>query len=76
MSRMPMLSWREVEAGLIRAGFKFDRQKGSHIVYYHPKTNRTVVLPRHQEIKRGTFREIIREMNISEDEFRKLLRKH
>jgi len=68
---MPMLSWREVEAVLKRAGFKFDRQKGSH-----PQTNRTVVLPKHQEIKRGTFREILREMNISEDEFRKLLRKH
>jgi predicted RNA binding protein YcfA (HicA-like mRNA interferase family) len=76
MSRMPMLSWLEVEAVLKRAGFKFDRQKGSHIVYYHPQTNRTVVLPKHQEIKRGTFREILREMNISEDEFRKLLRKH
>jgi predicted RNA binding protein YcfA (HicA-like mRNA interferase family) len=76
MSRMPMLSWREVEAVLKRAGFLFDRQKGSHIVYYHPQTNRTVVLPKNQEIKRGTFREILREMNISEDEFRKLLRKH
>jgi predicted RNA binding protein YcfA (HicA-like mRNA interferase family) len=76
MSRLPMLSWREVEAVLKRSGFMLDRQKGSHIVYYHPQTNRTVVLPKNQEIKRGTFREILREMNISEDEFRKLLRKH
>ena len=43
------------------------------MVYYHPETNRTVVIPRHREIKTGTLREILREANLSRDEFRKLL---
>jgi predicted RNA binding protein YcfA (HicA-like mRNA interferase family) len=62
-----MFSWRDVESVLIRAGFVFDRQKGSHIVYYHPTTHRTVVFPKH--------REILREMDLTETEFRKLLEK-
>ncbi|MBI2836169.1 MAG: type II toxin-antitoxin system HicA family toxin [Chloroflexi bacterium] len=69
-----MLGWRDVEVVLKRAGFIFDRQRGSHIVYYHPKTNRTVVFPKHREIRRGTLREILREMDITEEEFRKLLK--
>lgn len=54
-------------------GFVFDRQKGSHMVYYHPKTNRTVVVPRHKEIFAGTLREILREADLTRDEFSRLL---
>jgi len=73
VSRLPSLNWQRVTTALERAGFVFDRQKGSHLVYYHPETNRTVVIPRHREIKTGTLREILREANLSRDEFRKLL---
>jgi len=73
VSRLPSLNWQRVTAVLERAGFIFDRQKGSHMVYYHPETNRTVVIPGHREIKTGTIREILREANLSRDEFRKLL---
>jgi predicted RNA binding protein YcfA (HicA-like mRNA interferase family) len=62
-----------VTTALKRAGFVFDRQKGSHMVYYHPETNRTVVIPRHREIKAGTLREILRESNLTREEFRRLL---
>lgn len=51
----------------------FDRQKGSHMVYYHPKTNRTVVVPKHTAIKKGTLREILREADLTREEFRRLL---
>jgi predicted RNA binding protein YcfA (HicA-like mRNA interferase family) len=62
-----------VTKALEKAGFIFDRQRGSHLVYYHPETNRTVVVPRHQVIKTGTLREILREADLTRDEFRKLL---
>ena len=74
MSRLPSLNWQRVTIALERAGFIFDRQRGSHIVYYHPETNRTVVIPRHREIKMGTLREILREANLTREEFRKLLK--
>jgi len=43
------------------------------MVYYHPETNHTVVIPRHRVIKAGTLREILREADLTRDEFRKLL---
>ncbi len=73
MSRLPSLTWQQVTRVLERAGFMFDRQKGSHMVYYHRGTNRTVVIPRHREIKAGTLREILREANLTREEFRRLL---
>jgi len=73
VSRLPILTWQQVTTALKRAGFVFDRQKGSHMVYYHPETNRTVVIPRHREIKAGTLREILRESNLTREEFRRLL---
>ena len=73
MSRLPILTWQQVTTALKQAGFMFDRQKGSHMVYYHPETNRTVVIPRHREIKAGTLREILRESNLTREEFRRLL---
>lgn len=73
MSPLPVLTWKQVTKALKRAGFVFDRQKGSHMVYYHPENNRTVVVPRHNEIKRGTLREILREANISSQELIDLL---
>ena len=73
MSRLPILTWQQVTTALKRAGFVFDRQKGSHMVYYHPETDRTVVIPRHREIKAGTLREILRESNLTREEFRRLL---
>jgi predicted RNA binding protein YcfA (HicA-like mRNA interferase family) len=73
VSRLPVLSWRQVTKALEKAGFIFDRQRGSHIVYYHPDINHTVVVPRHQAIKAGTLREILREADLTRDEFRSLL---
>ena len=73
MNRLPVVSWSDVATVLKRAGFVYDRQKGSHMVYYHPETNRTVVFPKHKEIKRGTLREILREADITLEKFRELL---
>ena len=74
MSKLPSLSWRKVVKGLEKAGFIFDRQKGSHMVYYHPKTNATVVVPRHAEIKKGTLMQIFKQADLSREEFLKLLK--
>ena len=62
-----------VVRALEHAGFVFDRQRGSHMVYYHPDSNRTVVVPKHREIKAGTLCEILKEAELSSEEFRKLL---
>lgn len=71
--RLPPLTWNQVVRALERAGFIFDRQTGSHMVYYQPQTNRTVVVPRHRETKTGTLSEILREAELSREDLRKLL---
>jgi len=73
VSRLPSLSWRDVTTVLEKVGFIFHRQRGSHMVYYHPETNRTVVVPRHRDIKHGTLRVILKEAELSREEFLKLL---
>jgi len=59
---------------LRRAGFVFDRQaKGSHEIWYNPKTHRRVVVPNHPGwLPKGTLRAIVRESGLSVDEFMEL----
>jgi predicted RNA binding protein YcfA (HicA-like mRNA interferase family) len=46
-----------------------DRSKGSHRLYYHPKTKRRVVIPFHRkDIPKGTFFEILRQAGITKEE--------
>ena len=73
MSRLLALSWRDVVRGLNRAGFILDRQRGSHIVLYHPASNATVVVPRHKEIKKGTLNQILRQGELSQEALIKLI---
>jgi len=73
MNKLPIVSWREVVKALGKAGFVFDRQRGSHMVYYHSETNATVVVPRKKEIKRGTLMQILRQANLTREDFQKMV---
>jgi predicted RNA binding protein YcfA (HicA-like mRNA interferase family) len=73
LTRLPALSWKKVVKGLERAGFVFDRQKGSHMVYYHPESQATVTVPRHSTIKRGTMAHILKQAGVTHHEFLSLL---
>ncbi|MDQ7815769.1 MAG: type II toxin-antitoxin system HicA family toxin [Melioribacteraceae bacterium] len=71
---MPKLySSREIESVLLKIGFVFKSQKGSHGKFKH-YDNRIVVLPMNKkEIPIGTFRSILKQINISLEEFEKLI---
>ena len=73
MTKLPALSWKKVVKGLERAGFVFDRQRGSHMVYYHPESQATVTVPRHSAIKKGTLAHILKQSGLTRDEFLRLL---
>ncbi|MFW6057045.1 MAG: type II toxin-antitoxin system HicA family toxin [Chloroflexota bacterium] len=62
------LSWQDIADALQRASFKLDRQKGSHMVFVHSESNRTVVVPRHAELKPGTVRAILREAGLGRED--------
>jgi predicted RNA binding protein YcfA (HicA-like mRNA interferase family) len=72
LSRLPLLSWREVVKVLAKAGFQVARQKGSHLILI--KDEHIVPVPKHKEIKRGLLMEIIAEAGLTKEEFLKLLK--
>jgi predicted RNA binding protein YcfA (HicA-like mRNA interferase family) len=71
MSRLPSLKYRDVVERLRAHGFVFDRPaKGSHEIWYNPKTRRRTTLPHHPgDLPRGTLRAIISQTGLSVEEF-------
>ncbi len=60
---------------LTRAGFEEVRQRGSHIHLRRPSDKKRVTVPCHKgrDLATGTLRAILRDADISIDDFRKLL---
>jgi predicted RNA binding protein YcfA (HicA-like mRNA interferase family) len=72
LSKLPLLSWREVVKALTKAGFQVERQRGSHLIL--AKNERIVPVPKHDQIKRGLLMAIIEEAGLTKEEFQKLLK--
>jgi predicted RNA binding protein YcfA (HicA-like mRNA interferase family) len=74
MSQLPSLTGREVIAALSKIGFEVARVRGSHHILIHDDGRRTVV-PVHsgETIGRGLIAQILRDCQISRDEFKSLL---
>jgi predicted RNA binding protein YcfA (HicA-like mRNA interferase family) len=73
MSKLPSISGRECVQALEKAGFRFQRQKGSHISLIREEPFSQVVVPDHRELDRGTLRAIIRQAGLSVEDFAELL---
>lgn len=65
-----MLKTRDITRVLAKLGFKIVRQKGAHIFFQHPD-GRNTLLSRHggEDVGRGLLRRILREIEISPEEF-------
>lgn len=60
---------------LERAGFSVRRQAGSHVILYKPEIKRPISVAMHPgDLPSGTQRAILRQAQISLDEFEKLLK--
>jgi predicted RNA binding protein YcfA (HicA-like mRNA interferase family) len=71
---LPSLKPKEVIAALEQAGFLIRRQTGSHAILYKPGIHRPLSIPIHpKDLPRGTLRAIIRQANLTVEEFLKLL---
>jgi len=74
---LPILSSREIIKILERIGFQNTRKsKGSHFRYAHPDGRKTTI-PVHKgrTISRGLLRKVIRDIELSTEEFLKLTKK-
>ena len=76
MPKLPVVKASELLRTLLKAGFIKHHQVGSHIQLKHPDGRRTTI-PFHsgREIRKGTLKAIINDLEISVEEFIKLLRK-
>jgi predicted RNA binding protein YcfA (HicA-like mRNA interferase family) len=75
MPKMPRLSGKELIKILTIFGFKFIRQKGSHVILKKktPDGELNTVVPMHKELAEGTLRGILKQANIEIDDFLKTL---
>lgn len=63
---------QEVLARLKRAGFVVRRQSGSHVVLRHPDGRQTYVPMHTGGVPSGTFRSVLKQAGMTEENFRNL----
>ena len=70
MTRLPAVTAEAVEKVLLHLGFRPVRQKGGRVFYRHPD-GRTTTVPHHsgRELARPLIREILREIELSPEQF-------
>ncbi len=66
-SKYPVLSSAEVIQRLEAFGFTYVSQKGSHRKY--SKGYKTVIVPMHSEIAKGTLKSILKQADLSLEQF-------
>ena len=74
MPKLPVLSGAEVVRAFEKAGWRIDRQRGSHVVMLLQGVNVSLSIPQHREVAPGTLRSLLRLSGMTVDEFIGLLR--
>jgi predicted RNA binding protein YcfA (HicA-like mRNA interferase family) len=76
VSKLKLVDARTMDKLLLRLGFQKVRQKGSHAFYRHPD-GRTTTVPHHKArlLARPLIREILREIEITIDDYNNRLEK-
>jgi predicted RNA binding protein YcfA (HicA-like mRNA interferase family) len=70
--KLPLLSGREICKALEKLGYVKVRQRGSHIRLKCPG-RKSVTVPNYKEVSRGLLRKILRDAEITVEEFLKLI---
>ena len=73
MPKYPELPPDRIVAALQRLGFYVRRQRGSHVVMRRDQPFAQTIVPHHRTMKPTILAEILRQANISLDDFLKLL---
>ena len=68
-----VFSGREVVKALHRIGFVVDHQRGSHVFLHNLEKNISIIVPNHEEIKKGTLNSILKKANISIKDLKELI---
>ena len=73
MPKLPHVSGADIQRALERLGFAKVRQSGSHVVM--KREGKGCVVPMHSEVKVGTLAGLLRQAEVSSEEFLLALRK-
>lgn len=73
MPKLPNLSGAEIQHALEKLGFEKARQSGSHLVM--KRNGMGCVVPLHTEVKIGTLAGVLRQAQVSQEEFLQALRR-
>lgn len=74
MTKLPVLSGRELCKALARIRYEIDHQTGSHIILRkQDPPHRRLTVPNHKEIAKGTLRALLRQAGLTNEELLELL---
>ena len=69
MSKLPSISDKNCTKALQKLGFYLKRRESSHVILRRDNPFAQVVVPDHQELAKGTLRAILRDVDLSVEEF-------
>jgi len=75
LSKLPVISGREMVKVLAKMGFTIVGRKGSHVRMkrQHGKEVLIVIVPMHRELAKGTLRSVLRQANLTVEDLNRLL---
>ena len=73
MPKLPVLSGAQAVRAFEKAGWRTDRQRGSHVVMLMEGLNVSLSVPQHRELAPGTLRSLIRLSGMTVPQFIELL---
>jgi predicted RNA binding protein YcfA (HicA-like mRNA interferase family) len=75
MSRLPVVSGEKAVKCFEKLGYVVVRQKGSHIRMWHKsdRSKKPLTIPKNKVLGKGLLRKLLRDAEISIEEFRVLL---
>lgn len=72
MAHLPILRPTELAKIVQKRGFFFDRQSGSHAVYFNPGSHRWTSIPIHRKtIGKGLLKKILRDIDLEPEDLKK-----
>ena len=73
MPRITPIHWRDLERVILRAGYTFVRQEGSHRAYVKTGTARPIIIPAYSLVPVSIIRGNLKTAGISREDYFKYL---
>jgi len=74
MSKLPLISGKRAVKAFLKDGYHLTRKRGSHFRLHH-KNKRPLTIPDHKLLGRGLLRRLLRDSELTIEDFLKLLDK-